>query len=211
MFKDTETKNKMIDDEDLKAVIAKEEYTKGKKQLQKLETSRFSMQKRWLIAASFIVLLGVLSFWVLDKDVTPKELFAQNFETYPNLIAPKTRSENIDTIKEITFKNYESKKFKEAIKGFNSLLTIKNIDTTAIKLYKAVSLLSIDKTKEAIVILANNKNVNKAWKDKYVWYLSLAYLKENKKEQAIESLKKLSKTTHNFKKSETLSLLKKLE
>ena len=211
MFKDLETKNKMINDNDLKTVIAKEEYTKGKKQLQKLETNRFSIQKKWLVAASFMVFVSLLSFWLLQKDVTPKELFAQNFEVYPNLITPKTRSENTNTLKEIAFNNYEIKNYKEAINGFNTLLTLKNTDTTAVKLYKAISLLSIDNTTEAISILVKNKEANKKWKDKYLWYLSLAYLKNNQPEKAYKTLENLSKEEYNFKKKATLSLLKLLK
>ena len=211
MFKDLETKNKMIDDEDLKTVIAKEEYIKGKKQLQKIETNRFSVQKKWLVAASFIVFVSLLSLWFMSNNLTPKELYAQNFKPYTNIIAPTTRNNNTESLKENAFKHYESKNYQKALEDFNLLLNLKKSDSTGLRLYKSISLLSINKTSEAISILSKNIDADIKWKDKYLWYLSLAYLKDNQPKEASKTLQELSKQKFNFKKKETLTLLKSLK
>lgn len=200
----------MITDDDIKIVAAHKEYEKGKIKLQQIEKKSNSFfSKKWLIAASVLVIVSLSGLLFLPSEKSSDELFASYFEPYTNVIAPISRSDKKKSTLEIAFKNYENKKYAEALKGLEKSITKEN--KTALYLYIAVTNLKLENTNKAIAILEENLNDSNTWKDKYLWYLSLAYLKENKTEKAIETLKKLSKQVNNFKKVETLSLLKKLE
>lgn len=200
----------MITDDDIKIVAAHKEYEKGKIKLQQIEKKSNSFfSKKWLIAASVLVIVSLSGLLFLPSEKSSDELFASYFEPYTNVIAPISRSDKNKSTLEIAFKNYENKKYAEALKGLEKSITKEN--KTALHLYISVTNLKLENTNKAIAILEENLNDSNTWKDKYLWYLSLAYLKENKTEKAIETLKKLSKQVNNFKKVETLSLLKKLE
>ena len=200
----------MITDDDIKIVAAHKEYEKGKIKLQKIEKKSNSFfSKKWLIAASVLFIVSLSGLLLLPSEKSSDELFASYFEPYTNVIAPISRSDKKKSTLEIAFKNYENKKYAEALKGLEESITKEN--KTALYLYIAVTNLKLENTNKAIAILEENLNDSNTWKDKYLWYLSLAYLKENKTEKAIETLKTLSKEVNNFKKLETLSLLKKLE
>ena len=200
----------MITDDDIKIVAAHKEYEKGKIKLQQIEKKNNSFfSKKWLIAASVLVIVSLSGLLLLPSEKSSDELFASYFEPYTNVIAPISRSDKKKSTLEIAFKNYENKKYAEALKGLEKSITKEN--KTALHLFIAVTNLKLENTNKAIAILEENLNNSNTWKDKYLWYLSLAYLKENKTEKAIETLKILSKEVNNFKKVETLSLLKKLE
>ncbi|TMM30484.1 hypothetical protein FDT66_06890 [Polaribacter aestuariivivens] len=200
----------MITDDDIKIVAAHKEYEKGKIKLQQIEKkNNFFFSKKWLIAASVLFLVSLSSLLFLPSEKSADELFASYFEPYTNVIAPISRSYKNKSTLEIAFKNYENKKYAEALEGLEGSITKEN--KTALHLYIAVTNLELENTNKAIAILEKNLKDTNTWKDKYLWYLSLAYLKEKKTEKAIKTLKTLSKEVNNFKKLETLSLLKKLE
>ncbi len=200
----------MITDDDIKIVVAHNEYEKGKKKLQQIEKKNHSFfSKKWLVAASIIFITSLFGWLLLPSEIHNDELYAAYFKPYTNVIAPVSRSDKNKSILKTAFKNYENKKYVEALEGLEKSITKEN--KTALYLYIAVTNLKLENTKNAIAILEENIEFSNTWKDKYLWYLSLAYLKEKKTEKAIKTLKILSKQVANFKKEETLSLLKKLE
>ena len=200
----------MITDDDIKIVAAHKAYEEGKIKLQLLEKKNGSFfSKKWLIAASIVLITSLSGLLFLPKEVNSDDLYANYFEPYTNVISPISRSDKDKTVIQLAFKNYENKKYVEALKGLEKSITEDN--KTAIHLYISVTNLKLENTKKAISILEENLKNSHSWKDKYLWYLAMAYLKENRKEKAIETLKTLSKEVNNFKKAETLSLLNKLE
>ncbi|QTD36559.1 hypothetical protein JL193_10420 [Polaribacter batillariae] len=200
----------MITDDDLKIVVAHKEYEKGKIKLQQIEKKRNSFSlKKWLIAASIMLVASIFAWLLLPSEINNEKLFATYFEPYTNVIAPISRSDKNKSTLKIAFKNYENKQYVEALKGLEKSITPEN--KTALNLYMAVAHLKLENTQKAILILEENLEHSNVWEDKYLWYLSLAYLKENKTQKAVETLKILSKEVNNFKKLETLTLLKKLE
>lgn len=198
-----------MDKQDIKVIIAHKEYEKGKEQLMRIEKNSWSY-KNWFVAASILLLVSSFTYVFFLNEVNTEQLFQENFAPYTNIIAPISRNDKSKTNVEIAFENYELKNYKKAIEDFNQLKTSSKLDLAIINFYIAVSELAEDNTANAIKILVENTNVPNSWKDKYLWYLSLAYLKNNNLEKAKLNLTKLSKLKSNFKETETLMLLKKL-
>ena len=198
-----------MDKQDIKVIIAHKEYEKGKEQLMRIEKNSWSY-KNWFVAASILLLVSSFTYVFFLNEVNTEQLFQENFAPYTNIIAPISRNDKSKTNVEIAFENYELKNYKKAIEDFNQLKTSSKLDLAIINFYIAVSELAEENTANAIKILVENTNVPNSWKDKYLWYLSLAYLKNNNLEKAKLNLTKLSKLKSNFKETETLMLLKKL-
>lgn len=186
-------KNEFVFQKDLKKVIALNQRENLKSTLQQFEdnaiknTKILFLSKKWLIAASLALLIG-LGFWFVKNTyfISSEKLFTQNFEPYRNIIQPIVRGESSNTIEYRAFLAYENNDYHKAINLFNS---VNNQDATYVSFYKAMCYLSLDKTTEAInllepIILSSNLvEMDKQLSEKADWYLALAYLKtgENKK------------------------------
>ncbi|WP_445748103.1 tetratricopeptide repeat protein [Polaribacter sp.] len=203
----------MISEDDLIIVIAKEHYLKGKKQLQQLELKRQNSFKKLLLVASVLFAISVGSFWVFsDDNQNSKEIFAQYFNPYTNVIAPISRNDKEKSTLENAFVFYENRQYQKAIQCFDDILLSANLkEKQALNLYKAISFLSLQKTDEAILLLSDYYTVNQNFKDKYLWYLGLAYLQKNDTKNAKIIFENLAKETFNFKPKETLSILQSLQ
>lgn len=203
----------MIPEEDLKVVVAKEEYQKGKEQLKHFENKNQFPLKKWISVAAVLIVISVFSFWFLNQQKeTPKDLYGTHFSPYTNVVAPISRNDDELSFKEIAFLNYEEKKYNNALSNFNELLqNASSEEKKVINLYKAICLLALEKPEQAVAILQNYKTVNDKFKDKYLWYLGLAYLQKNDAENAQKTFEILAKETYNFKQKETLSILKSLQ
>ena len=186
-------KNEFVFQKDLKKIIALNQRENLKSTLQQFEdnaiknTKILFLSKKWLIAASLALLIG-LGFWFVKNTyfISSEKLFTQNFEPYRNIIQPIVRGESSNTIEYRAFLAYENNDYHKAINLFNS---VNNQDATYVSFYKAMCYLSLDKTTEAInllepIILSSNlEEMDKKLSEKADWYLALAYLKtgENKK------------------------------
>ncbi len=186
-------KNEFVFQKDLKKIIALNQRENLKSTLQQFEdnaiknTKILFLSKKWLIAASLALLIG-LGFWFVKNTyfISSEKLFTQNFEPYRNIIQPIVRGESSNTIEYRAFLAYENNDYHKAINLFNS---VNNQDATYVSFYKAMCYLSLDKTTEAInllepIILSSNlQEKDKKLSEKADWYLALAYLKtgENKK------------------------------
>ncbi|MCF6279799.1 MAG: hypothetical protein L3J14_05565 [Flavobacteriaceae bacterium] len=210
---DVEFAKEVTFQQSLQKVIAKEEYATLKTHLQSLENSKSTTNyKKWLVAASIVLLVGFSSLWFLNSEasVSSQELYAQNFEPYRNVIKPIVRGEMDDTLETTAFTAYETKDYDKALILFNKMLDENDSEIT--KFYKANVLLQLDKTEEAIVIFKQNTNLKGDWKAKNSWYLAMAYLKADDVENAKKQLEILANNQNNtFKKSTVKKLLEKLD
>lgn len=207
---------------DLKQAIVSNQRDELKSTLQSFESEiqkksgYQSIPKKWLIAASVILLLGLGSILIKTAYFpSPERLFVQNFEPYRNIIQPVARGENINTIESSAFVAYENKNYHKAINLFNS---VEDPDTTYILFYKAMCQLSINNAAEAIKLLtpiatsAKDKDQDKNFKELSNWYLALAYLKNNEEAKAISQFSLVAyHPSHTFKKEEAKSILDALK
>lgn len=210
---DAEFAKEVTFQQSLQKVIAKEEYTTLKTHLQSLEKGNNSINyKKWLVAASIVLLLGLSSFWFLNSDtsISPQDLYAQNFEPYRNVIKPIVRGGMDDTLETTAFTAYETKDYEKALTLFNKLLDVNDSEIT--KFYKANVLLQLNKVEDAIAIFKQNANLKDEWKSKNSWYLALAYLKVDDIENAKKELEALANNQNNtFKVAAIQKLLKELD
>jgi tetratricopeptide (TPR) repeat protein len=151
---------------------------------------RFAMA----IAAVFIGFVLIQNFM---QNRQMDRLFAANFETYENQMTESgiyrgeyDESEN-HLINEAVFA-YEDENYFEAEKLFKQLAQ-KYTDNNDFLFYLALSQLQNNKTKESINTFSELYQLNSDY-DYYEetrWYLSLAYLKQHKKQKARTILKEL--------------------
>ncbi|WP_460220138.1 tetratricopeptide repeat protein [Psychroserpens sp. MEBiC05023] len=210
MSTDTEFAKEVTFQKDLKAAIEKEEYDTVKQQLKDFEAEEHLgfNYKKWLVAATVVVLLGLSSFWYFSAIDTEK-LYAENFKPYRNVVQPIVRGESNTDVKTKAFTAYETKKYTEALDYFDKML--KENPNETIAFYKANVLLKLNKTEEAISILKTNLKTPDSLDAKNTWYLALAELRLNNIKNAKDRLTQLINSEDTFKKSEAKKLLKILK
>lgn len=194
---DESFKSEFVFQKDLKKAIAKNEQDHLKKTLQGFERNienrpkLMIIPKKWLVAASIILVVGLVSIFVKTSFYPSSEkLYAENFEPYRNIIHPIVRGEITYSIEYSAFLAYENGDFHKAINLFNS---IGNQNVAYIPFYKAMCYLSLNKTVEAIKLLEtlsiesyiHSEIPDDKLRFKAEWYLGLAYLKMDENEKAI--------------------------
>ncbi|MDP1815930.1 MAG: hypothetical protein Q8K92_15895 [Leadbetterella sp.] len=158
-------------------------------------------------AAAVVVIVGCwLVFQQFLSKPNPSELYLSYYQTYPNVIAPNVRGESQENLKTKAFMAYDSGDYEMATQLFGELKT--QISEDYAVFYEGVSYLEVNRPKKTIALFENKKftNSNAQFEDYRKWYLALAYLKTDKKEQAVEILKGLS-ITENPQKEQALKLL----
>ncbi len=211
-------KKEFVFEKDLKKVIAINQRESLKSTLQNFESKinndskLFFLPKKWLVAASIILLVG-LGFWFVKNSYFPsdKKLYTQNFEPYRNIVQPIVRGKKINTIEYKAFVAYENRECHKAINLFNSSV---NSEVDYIQFYKAMCYLSLNKTSNAINLLLPiatseiKNNSNKNFKEIANWYLGLAYLKNNEKQKAISQFYLIANYPNKtYKKEEAIKIL----
>lgn len=180
---------------ELKEAIRIEENQKLKKQLQQLETAKNS-KKLYLniykIAAILIIGLGIL--WFFNASPNYDKIYAENFEPFPNIVAPTVRNHNHSENK-ITkaFSLYDNQNYTAAAIAFKELYQQDKISYA--NFYYAISLMGNQQFEKAIEALENpDWKVSEKYLDYTHWYLALAYLKIGDKEKATDYLYKTTQT-----------------
>lgn len=218
---DKEFKKEFLFEKDLKKSISFNQREELKTKLQSFEhniqkkSKVISISKKWLVAASIILLIGLGFFFIKSSFYpSPEKLYAQNFKPYRNIIQPIVRGESSNTIEYRAFLAYENNDYHKAINLFNS---IDSQDATYVSFYKAMCYLSLNKPSEAIslllpiTMLSNLEGNNKKLSEKADWYLALAYLKTAEKKKAISLFSTIAKhPTITCKKEESKILLEYL-
>ncbi|AXT57680.1 hypothetical protein J8L88_21600 [Aquimarina sp. MMG015] len=165
--------------------------------------------KKLLVAASILLVVAIGGITFLKPfGVDTNQLYAENFEPYKNVVTPIVRGDEATNEETIAFTSYESKNYELAAEQFGNLF--KTTKSAYFLLYQANSLLASNKTQEAIPLLEQHISLGDQLSERGKWYLSLAYLKENRKKEAINLLEEMSKTG-SFKKSDVDKLLSQLK
>ncbi len=173
----------------------------------KNQSKKTSMYK-WLAAASVILLVGLTYFVNLEKNTSSKDLFSNYFKPYRNIIKPIERDSNELDETAKAFMAYERGDYNKAIKGFTQLYD-KNKESYLL-FYKANALLKMEKSKEAVPLLIEHLKSKDTLIEKTNWYLALAYLQMNDKQNAKMMLKTVV-DKGGFKRNEAKKLLKELD
>ncbi len=166
------------------------------------------LNKKWLIAASIVLIAVIGGITLLNPPaIDTTALYAANFEPYKNVVTPIIRGETDENEEVTAFTLYEAKEYTKAADQFGHLFT--TTKKPYLLLYQANALLAVDQSKEAITILEQHIELNDQLVERSRWYLALAYLKENRKEEATFILNEIVRRGA-FKQSDAKKLLEKL-
>lgn len=219
---DEKFKKEFAFQKDLQKVISKNQRNDLKKVVQNFEDDKkpvislLNISKKWLVAASILIIVGLGSVFVKSNFYpSPDKLYAENYEPYRNIVLPVERGEDANTIEHSAFVAYENGNYHKAINLFNS---VPNSNTVYILFYKSMCYMSLNKTREAISLLKtivdSNPEVNseKNFKELANWYLALAYLNIGEIENAHKQFAVISNDKANvYKKESSAKILKYLE
>lgn len=216
---DEEFKNEFLFQKDLKKAISNHQNRELKETLEIFEknvqnSSLFTViPVKWMAAASLVLLLST-GAWVVRNYMFPsnERIYETYFEPYQNTIVPIVRGAEINTIEYRAFVAYESGEYHKAVNLFNSL---ENAKDKYVQFYKAMCFLSVDKADEAIqtlLPLANDSSNDLEamdWKQKAEWYIGLAYLRQDKEQEALYYFNKLENQNQelHFKKKEATKIV----
>ena len=178
----------------VKHAITLNERAELKQQLQSFETPKNNKKwvSKWSVAASIAVVLGA-GYWFMNQSPNNIELYEDYYQSYPNVVAPTVRGENSEDIKSEAFYEYDNGNYEKSLVLFSKIYETDKDDYALF--YKALSQMELQKTTEAIATFKQfDLGKNNAFTPFVKWYLALAYLKENQKEQAMPLLKSLSET-----------------
>ncbi|PKD19445.1 hypothetical protein APR41_15915 [Salegentibacter salinarum] len=206
---DAELRENFYNELEIKQAITQEKHVSLKERLQKLEKKPTNKKSWYLYAAAVTILIVIGSLFYNLK--TNDQLYAENFEAYPNVISLSTRSEvSIENKESEAFKLYDAEKFNKAAIAFQDLYEKNEKDY--LRFYHGVSLLAKNNTIEGIEVLEGYD-----WQEQQsdftipaFWYVGLAYLKLEKTSEARNYLKKVALSDSQLR-SQAQRLLKQLD
>lgn len=194
----------------LKKAIHAAERAKIKAQLQQVEKNRFAKDFKiawyWAVAATVVITIG--SYFMFFKKANPQELYVDNYQVFPNAVAPSVRDGNeTNTDSSSAFKYYDAEKYLEAAGMFSEIFE-KNQAEYAL-FYQIQCYLALGDTQKAIDLLLNASFTDGKvpYNTLQKWYLAMAYLKQNEIETAKLYLELLT-NYENIQKQKAEQLLK---
>lgn len=141
---------------------------------------------KWLAAASIVLLAGLAYFFTIDNSTSTEELFAQNFVPYRNVVHPIVRGSNDQGQKTKAFSAYQKGDYKNALNLLTELY--KTEKEPYYLFYRANALIQLNRASEAIPLLQQHLDAKDSLAEKSRWYLAMAYLQMNEKENSIKML-----------------------
>lgn len=152
--------------------------------------------KKWLCTAATVAIL-ISSYIVFNSTQNTETLFTAYFEAYPNVVSPINRSGNAnDGTKEKMMFLYESENYSELIPMMEA-----QTESAQWNFYLGMSYLASNQTTAAIEKFDRIGKHSDFYHQK-LWYQSLAYLKNNQKENCALLLQEIvSKKSFRHKKA----------
>lgn len=188
--------------ENLSAVSQDHEKEALQSQLEGLDSKLSSGKSRLLKRILFIVIglvLLTIAYMGLKpekKASTPAQLYASNYEVYPNVYYPVTRGQSDEMTK--TFMAYESGNYTEAAKLLEERLQTSS--AVELKFYQAMAYAEIGNLPLAIGRLEDIRRFDSEYMDESYWYLGLFFLKQGNKAAAIDRLQTFYELSNDDKK-----------
>ena len=154
------------------------------------------------LAASFLVLISVSTWAILGSGNSPEKVFAENFKPDPGL--PTTMGKSSEYNFYYGMVNYKRKEYAEAISRWEPIYGA-NPENDTLVYFLGVANLANGNARQAkkYLQMANKKTESTFYEDSK-YYLALSLLKENKVDEAIETLE-------NSRSSANISLLQQIK
>ncbi len=185
-----------VDDENFRELMAEFEAEAP------TSTSSTNLWKNLLVAASIFAVLGLAVYYNLTQPISSSDLYDNYYESYPNVVNPMVRGEE-PTEADKAFSAYESGRYEEALQRFEELY--KTEGTSYYLFYMAISHLELENAEAAIELLNEFSGTEDKLADRAGWYLAMAYLQLDDKEQAKAALTKVvEEKAYNADKAEEL-------
>lgn len=155
---------------------------------------------RWImVAASFLIIFTAATGWYLlkQKALTGQEVFQAYFEPYTNIADPTFRGENeVDGPLRKAYRLYDSKNYGQSEVELSKLF--KQTGEPIHQFYLAMSQMANGKTAEGKKNLQLCLNKLPVLEPQIKWYLALASIKLEEKEEALKWLNQLSKSDTSY-------------
>ena len=136
-------------------------------------------------------------------------MYTEYYQSYPNVIAPTVRGAANDDLKSDAFFAYDNGNYTKSLQLFTTIYNTSKDDYALF--YSGISLIELQKHKEAIVVLDKfNFSKDNQFSPLVKWYKALCFLKLNHKDKAIDLLKSLV-SYDNSQQEMAKKLLDKLE
>lgn len=191
---DAEFKKEFHAQLEIQQTVAQEKNAFLKDRFAALDQKSAPKTKWYLYAATVAVLIGVgIGYLFYTAQPNYQELYAQNFEVYPNVIAPTVRGESqADKTELVTaFHAYDSKDYAKAATLFEELYVKSGQDYAYF--YRNVSLMAAGRTDAAIANFERHTwDSQRDFEPISNWYIALGYLKLEQKEKAVLYLNKVA-------------------
>lgn len=150
-------------------------------------TKTFSL-KKWLVAASVVIIVGLGSLLFWTQDTKEEKLFAAYFQPEPGLISEMGTSDNY--LFDRAMVDYKVGDYDAALLSWEKLLTLKPENDT-LNYFIASTFLLKEKEEKAIHHFKKViDNENSRFRNDALWYTGLALLKLNRKTEAIDFIEK---------------------
>lgn len=215
---DAEFKARFDFEQNLQRAIKAEENQNVKAKLISFEkeiaraTPKSSVKKSYrnlAVAASIALLIGLAWFgYINGTSIKYEDLYAQNFQEYPNTVYAITRSGSEESLERTAFVAYESGNYDAAIEKFEQIPS--KLKQPYIDFFLGQSYMNAGRNDQAKAYF--RKTIVKA--DNFVaeshWYLAMIALKEKDKTEAESELKKLI-NGYAYHKERAVALLKELD
>jgi len=147
------------------------------------------MSRGWLaLAASFLVLISVSIWAVLNSGNSPEKVFSANFKPDPGL--PTTMGTASDYEFYYGMVNYKRKEYAEAINRWESLYAANPENDTVVYFLGVANLANGNPRQAEKYLKLAKKKTNSVFYKEVNYYLALSLLKENKIEEAKTVLEK---------------------
>lgn len=164
-----------------------------------------------LYAMAAAVTVFFAAFFLFRESAGPQDLFNQYYEPYPMLTVQRS-ADNSET--KVLADAYAREDWSLVLDKLNEI----NAEYLALPLnhlYRAIAYMERDEAYKATLLLNDyaDNPVDPLYQDPILWYLSLAYLKENQKEEALKVLNSLrmNLTEGTDLKENVQALIRKLE
>jgi tetratricopeptide (TPR) repeat protein len=153
-------------------------------------------RKTWFQVAASFAILALCAYLVWPRPEDPKELFAEYFEPYPNIIIPTVRGDfpADSSLKAKAYKAYDQADYKEAIVLFEEI----DGKDEGVLLYLGNAYLANGDAERAIPLFEKVIDEYDVFDEQAEWYLAFCSLKLGEKEKAIAILEAMAKKENSY-------------
>ena len=172
-----------------------------------LATPRHNLRFAYVVASVFLV--GIVSVLYLGQDQPNEKLFAEYYQTYPNIASSVRGDEQTEGKLQDALQQYDAENFKAALKLLQEILAAEP-NNAAANFYAGVSYLKVEESERAVASLQKVIALDDSkFSEPAEWYLALAYLQKNDMEQTRAMLNDLIAQERVYKEQAT-KLLERL-